>query len=88
VFIKDTSLVQLIASDLVKIILINIHKFPERKNKLLTSGEKEKSVLEEQHLTNSKMQLLNVTKLLKLNVKDSALKKNTKGTYTQHCPLS
>jgi hypothetical protein len=71
-------LVQLIASDLVKILLINIHKFPERKNKLLTSGEKEKSVSEEQHLTNSKMRLLNVTKILKLNVKDSALKKTLK----------
>jgi hypothetical protein len=75
VFTKDISPVMFIISNLVKIGMMNIDKFKEQKLILLTSGEKEKSVFEEQHHTNSK--LLTVLPL-KSNVKDSALRKTLK----------
>ena len=43
-FTKDTLAVQYIASDLVKIGMMNIRKFKDKKLINLTSGEKEKFV--------------------------------------------
>ena len=70
-FTKHTLPVQFIASDLVKIGMMNIDKLKDKKLIILTSGGKEKSVSEELLHTNSKKKLLTV-KLLRLNVKDGA----------------
>lgn len=73
-FTRHTLPVQFIASDLVKIGMMNFNKLIDKKLIILTFGGKEKYVSEELPHTNSKKKLLTV-KLLRLNVKDSASRK-------------
>ena len=72
-FTRHTLPVQFIASDLVKIGMMNFNKLIDKKLIILTFGGKEKYVSEELPHTNSKKKLLTV-KILMSNVKDSALR--------------